>query len=117
MWGVFDKAVEFVRSSSDKSNLVFRDELSKTPLIRREEEMEERKKKKNGEGRGAAMRVKILMTREEAERLLSKCKDGGRLEFKDVVDEMMTIPANRVSVVNPETCRHDEVLKSIPEEC
>lgn len=88
-------------------------------MIRREEEMEERKKKKKGEGegRGAAMRVKILMTREEAERLLSKCKDGGRLEFKDVVHEMMTIPANRVSVVNPETCRHDEVLKSIPEEC
>lgn len=48
--------------------------------------------------------VKILMTKEEAVRLLSKCKDGGRLEFGDVAGELMQIPVNRrrkgISVVD-----------------
>lgn len=102
MWGVFDKAVDFVRSRSteEKKKLVYRDELSKAPLIQREE--------RNGD---KGIRVKILMTKEEAERLLSKCKDRGSLEFKDVVHELMNIPADRVTVV------HDAVLNSIPEEC
>ena len=118
MWGVFDKAAEFLRSSRDARKMVYRDELNKKPLIQREELMDGRnRKKKNQEGRREAMRVKILMTKEQAERLLSKCKDGGSLEFKDVVHELMTIPADRITVIDPDTSSHDGVLKTIPEEC
>jgi len=31
--------------------------------------------------------VKVRMTKEEAARMLSKCKDGGFLDFKDVAQE------------------------------
>ncbi|KAI3468608.1 hypothetical protein Pfo_025271 [Paulownia fortunei] len=44
----------------------------------------------------SGIQVKILMTKEEAARLLSKCKDGGILEFKDVSSELVRIPNNRV---------------------
>lgn len=51
--------------------------------------------------RGAGIRVKVKMTKEEAARLLSKCKQGGVLEFKDVARELVELPANRVSVIVP----------------
>ncbi|TKY71028.1 hypothetical protein E2542_SST07323 [Spatholobus suberectus] len=50
-------------------------------------------------GKGG-IRVKVKMTKEEAARLLSKCKEGGILEFKDVARELVAIPLNRVSVVS-----------------
>lgn len=122
MWGVFDRVVEtLVPSGREKKHLVYRDELSKAPLIHREEaKVDERKCStigKKEEGTRGVTRVKILMTKAEAERLLSKCKDGGSLEFRDVVREMINIPANRICVVDPETCRRDGLLKTIPEEC
>lgn len=46
-----------------------------------------------------SMRVKVLMTKEDATRLLSKCSRGGTLDFKDVSTSLMQIPVNRVSVV------------------
>lgn len=49
---------------------------------------------------GGNIRVKIKMTKEEAARLLSKCKEGGVLEFKDVARELVALPMNRVSVVS-----------------
>ncbi|KAK4381591.1 hypothetical protein Sango_2952000 [Sesamum angolense] len=56
--------------------------------------------------RGKVVRVKILMRKEEAVGLLSKCRDGGILDFKDVAEELMLlqIPKNRVSVF--ESSRH-----------
>ena len=63
------------------------------------------------------MRVKVTMTKQEAARLLARCKEGGVLEFKDVARELVHIPVNRVSVVVPplSTCS-GKVLHSIPEE-
>ncbi|KAG8496818.1 hypothetical protein CXB51_008044 [Gossypium anomalum] len=62
------------------------------------------------------IRVKVKMTREEAVRLLSKCKDGGVLEFKDVTRELVDLPGNRVNIVSPCPDRNIPVLYRIPEE-
>lgn len=63
------------------------------------------------------IRVKVKMTKEEAARLLSRCKDGGFLEFKDVALELAQIPVDRVSVVSPNPiCDDHPVLRGIPEE-
>ncbi|PON69023.1 hypothetical protein TorRG33x02_260640 [Trema orientale] len=46
------------------------------------------------------LRMKVLMTKQDAARLLSRCKGGGGvLEFKDVARELVQIPVNRVYVV------------------
>ncbi|KAI8569773.1 hypothetical protein RHMOL_Rhmol02G0303300 [Rhododendron molle] len=104
----------------NKPNYVLRDELDKdkstnklkkrdnkvpaeaTPLIQKEKELEREQSHRplvGGEER-EGMKVKILMTKEEAARLLSKCREGGVLEFRDVVRELVQIPASRVSVVS-----------------
>lgn len=49
---------------------------------------------------GGGMKVKILMTKEEAARLLSRCADGGVLAFKDVANELVDIPSSRVAVIS-----------------
>jgi hypothetical protein len=59
--------------------------------------------------------VKVRMTKQEAARMLSNCKDGGLLDFKDVARELVHIPPNRVNVVSAEA-RIGRVLESIPEE-
>jgi leucyl aminopeptidase len=59
--------------------------------------------------------VKLRMTKEEAARMLSKCKDGGFLDFKDVARELVNIPPNRVNLVSSEASIRP-VLESIPEE-
>ncbi|XP_059442038.1 uncharacterized protein LOC132176567 [Corylus avellana] len=59
--------------------------------------------------------VKVRMTKQEAARMLSKCKDGGFLDFKDVAHELAHIPPDRVNIVSAEA-RNGQVLKSIPEE-
>ncbi|GMN31572.1 hypothetical protein TIFTF001_003305 [Ficus carica] len=58
------------------------------------------------------------MTKQEANRLLSRCKDGGVLEFKDVARELVQIPVNRVAVYNnpTTTCSGSTLLHTIPEE-
>ncbi|KAG5563447.1 hypothetical protein RHGRI_006015 [Rhododendron griersonianum] len=100
----------------NKPNYVLRDELDKnkstnklkkrdnkvpaeaTPLLQKEKELgrEQRHRRSlvGGEEREGT-KVKILMTKEEAARLLSKCRDGGVLEFRDVVRELVQIPASR----------------------
>ncbi|KAJ6927176.1 hypothetical protein NC651_011295 [Populus alba x Populus x berolinensis] len=55
------------------------------------------------------------MTKEEAARLMAKCKEGGLLEFKDVAHELAQLPANRVSVVSSNG-GYGGLLRSIPEE-
>ena len=59
-------------------------------------------------GERGGIRVKVKMTKEEAARLLSKCKEGGVLEFKDVARELVALPVNRVSVVS--TCTNNNSL-------
>ncbi|KAJ4828892.1 hypothetical protein Tsubulata_013765 [Turnera subulata] len=69
------------------------------------------------ENRGV-MRVKVKMTKEEAARLMSKCKEGRVLGFMDVANELVQLPVSRVSIVS---CGSGGggfggVLESIPEE-
>ncbi|GMH09333.1 hypothetical protein Nepgr_011174 [Nepenthes gracilis] len=69
------------------------------------------------EKKGVNIRVKVLMTKEEAAKLLSKCKDQkGTIELSDAVRELLTIPSNRVHVISAASNNHDMVLHSIPEE-
>ncbi|KAF4389405.1 hypothetical protein G4B88_006464 [Cannabis sativa] len=70
------------------------------------EEIEEKK----------VMRVKVTMTKQDAARLLSKCKEGGKLDFKDVALELVRIPVDRVSVdlsPNPTTCSSSSSPKKV----
>ncbi|KAJ6943659.1 hypothetical protein NC652_009191 [Populus alba x Populus x berolinensis] len=62
------------------------------------------------------MRVKVRMTKQEAARLMAKCKEGGLLEFKDVAHELVQLPVNRVSAVVSSNGGYGGVLHSIPEE-
>ncbi|XP_022985430.1 uncharacterized protein LOC111483436 [Cucurbita maxima] len=43
------------------------------------------------------VRITVKLTKQEANRMLSRCSDGGVLEFGDVASELMRIPAARVS--------------------
>ncbi|CAL5433770.1 unnamed protein product [Camellia sinensis] len=139
-----------------KQNYIYRDELDKKssilprklkktakeseaakPLLQKEDGKKNiERENHHGDGGGGSgsgsggMKVRVLMTKEEAARLLSKCKDGGVLQFKDVACELIQIPQNRVSVVdssqtvspisipNPVQLfkTNDGVLESIPEE-
>ncbi|KAF7150660.1 hypothetical protein RHSIM_Rhsim02G0243900 [Rhododendron simsii] len=123
-------------SNQNKPNYILRDDLDKknptnklkkrenkvpaeaiVPLLQKEKELERERSHRpllGGEEREGT-KVKILMTKEEAARLLSKCRDGGVLEFRDVVRELVQIPASRVSVVSSGK-GEDRVLGSIPEE-
>ncbi|OIT24193.1 hypothetical protein A4A49_57184, partial [Nicotiana attenuata] len=57
---------------------------------------EEEQKKKNtiavDNANNAIIKVKILMKKEDAERLLLKCKEGGVLEFNIVAQELVQVP-------------------------
>ncbi|KAL2902769.1 ATP phosphoribosyltransferase regulatory subunit [Bienertia sinuspersici] len=44
------------------------------------------------------VRVKVLLTKDEASKLLAKCKEEGVLDFKDVVMELGKLPAQRIDV-------------------
>ncbi|GKV31722.1 hypothetical protein SLEP1_g40391 [Rubroshorea leprosula] len=65
------------------------------------------------------MRVKVKMTKQEAARLLAKCKKGGVLEFRDVARALVEIPASRIRIVEGNltttVTRKSTVLDSIPE--
>ncbi|KAG4134013.1 hypothetical protein ERO13_D08G130400v2 [Gossypium hirsutum] len=130
--------LDFIESKSS-SKFIYRDELSKkkipsnqkkyygdylsssTPLLKVKDR--ERDPKISSSARGfdgkagtTVTRVKLKMTKEEAARLLSKCKDGGILDFKDVARELVHLPPDRVIVVSPFTATNS-VLDGIPEEC
>ncbi|OMO79756.1 hypothetical protein CCACVL1_13441 [Corchorus capsularis] len=108
------------------SKFIYRDELcrknksynyddsissSKVPLIKVGKDHEKKDDQKT------TIRVKVKMTKQEAARLLSKCKDGGVLEFRDVARELVHLPKDRVSVVTSSPCPGSHaVLDSIPEE-
>ena len=84
-------------------------------------EYSEKKKLERRGGAGSAVeekgvvRVKVRMTKQEASRLLAKCKEGGVLEFKDVAHELAQLPVDRVSVLSP-VGGYGGVLHTIPED-
>lgn len=61
------------------------------------------------------VRVKVLLTKAEAAKLLAKCKgDEGGLDFKDVVNQLMKLPPQRINVVSSPSKDFD--LETISEE-
>ncbi|KAL8521280.1 hypothetical protein ACS0TY_011716 [Phlomoides rotata] len=77
-------------------------------LIYRDDELKNNEgqfDEKDGSGGGkSGIQLKIVMTREEAVRLLSKCRDrGGSLQFKDVDNELVRLPNNRLQLVSTTT--------------
>ncbi|KAJ7001204.1 hypothetical protein NC653_011594 [Populus alba x Populus x berolinensis] len=116
-------------TGSKGTNLIYRDELSKKTSPKKIKKggnclaSKEEDERENFEKRGDAssvqekdvIRVKVRMTKEEAARLMAKCKEGGLLEFKDVAHELVQLPANRVRVVSSNG-GYGGLLRSIPEE-
>ncbi|KAL9386928.1 hypothetical protein Peur_020052 [Populus x canadensis] len=115
---------------SKGTNLIYRDELSKKISPKKLKKdgnclaIKEEDARKNFEKRGHAssvqekdvIRVKVRMTKQEAARLMAKCKEGGLLEFKDVAHELVQLPVNRISTVVSSNGGYGGVLRSIPEE-
>ncbi|TQD93273.1 hypothetical protein C1H46_021095 [Malus baccata] len=110
-------------------DVVYIDELiSKKPFSRKQkvngsctcyENSEPLIKEELEDGKRGVLRVKVKMTKQEAARMLSKCKNGGILDFKDVACELMQIPTGRITVESSPAsslCVVGPVLKSIPEE-
>ncbi|XP_070040393.1 uncharacterized protein [Nicotiana tomentosiformis] len=103
-------------STTSPTTYVCRDELNikKKPKIKKqvkfdlepkyqhpaEEEISHEEQKKNNtvadDNANNGIKVKILMKKEDAERLLLKCKEGGVLEFMDVAQELVQVPSIRV---------------------
>ncbi|CAI9094308.1 OLC1v1030025C1 [Oldenlandia corymbosa var. corymbosa] len=90
------------KNSLETTATTTKDSCNKSPNDFGAIEDEEKKPRKGMIGNNN--KVKVLMTKEEATRLLSKCKDGGLLEFKDVVNELVHIPINRLSLVSSSPC-------------
>ncbi|XP_070040397.1 uncharacterized protein [Nicotiana tomentosiformis] len=69
-----------------------------------QEEISHEEQKKNNtvavDNANNGIKVKILMKKEDAERLLLKCKEGGVLEFKDVAQELVQVPSTSVRVLS-----------------
>ncbi|XAR55141.1 hypothetical protein NMG60_11030551 [Bertholletia excelsa] len=102
------------KNSESKPSCVYGDDLNKKPAAEKEE-AEPLLEREGGEKNREGVKVKVLMTKEEAARLLSKCKYGGMLEFGDVAQELGNIPASRVVVV-PAGSGRDGMFQSTHEE-
>ncbi|GKB89003.1 hypothetical protein Tco_0961275 [Tanacetum coccineum] len=61
------------------------------------------------------MRVKVLMTKDDARLLLAKCDNRGALSFKDVATVLTQIPIDRVAIVSHNSPNGKVVIDSIPE--
>ncbi|KAG6788218.1 hypothetical protein POTOM_004275 [Populus tomentosa] len=124
-------STESIRRSKAGTDLIYRDALTKkTPpkKIKKGDDClasKEDSEKKRLERRGCAgsaveekgvVRVKVRMTKQEASRLMAKCKEGGVLEFKDVAHELAQLRVDRVRVVSPVDGGYGGVLHTIPEE-
>jgi hypothetical protein len=111
--------VEETRTSALNAKPIYRDELDQKNESKKKVEKNSEKKSYGGSSvdKKEVMRVKVKMTKQEAARMLSKCKDGGFLDFKDVAHELVFIPPNRVTLVSAEATINGQVLlRSIPEE-
>ncbi|KAJ4870803.1 Uncharacterized protein Rs2_47586 [Raphanus sativus] len=49
-------------------------------------------------GKEEVVRIKIKMTKQEAQRLLGKCKNDSVLDFEHVVDQIAHVPAHQLQV-------------------
>jgi predicted TIM-barrel fold metal-dependent hydrolase len=120
--------VEEPRKPAPNAKPIYRDELEKKASKKKVEkksyvsstaDKKDFEKKSYGVSSSAdkqkVITVKVRMTKEEAARMLSKCKDGGFLDFKDVARELVNIPPNRVNLVSSEASIRP-VLESFPEE-
>lgn len=107
------KNITQVEKQPKSTKVVYRDELTKKQSPSKTEKKSVRFadsapttlggkdcEKSKAEETTSGIRVKVRMTKEEAKRLLSKCKEGGVLEFKDVARELVSIPVNRVTVMS-----------------
>lgn len=127
----FDTLDEILQlnKSSAKNNIIYRDDLRKKPSPKKlkkaknlEAYSEPFLKKEQGktfcpaQDNKEVIRIKVVMTKQEAARLLSKCQDGGVLGFKDVASELVELPTNRVRIIPPSTSSTGSGLKTIPEE-
>lgn len=112
-----------------KNNIIYRDDLRKKPSPKKLKQAKhfeassEPLLKKNFGGQSCGpkedkevIRIKVVMTKQEAARLLSKCRDGGVLGFKDLATELVELPTNSVSIVPSSTGSGHAVLTTIPEE-
>ncbi|WRX18895.1 hypothetical protein QQP08_011382 [Theobroma cacao] len=106
------------KQSPSKLKTCYGDSFSSSkPLLKVKDDKDMKKKSSGATGfdAKATIRVKVRMTKQEAARLLSKCKDGGVLEFRDVARELVALPKDRVIVAFP--CPgSNAALDSIPEE-
>ena len=112
---ISDKNVQVEKTSVTKA--VYRDELSKkqsprkavkktvrfadsAPTILGEKnEKEDCEKRIFSAEERPGIRVKVKMTKEEAIQFLSKIKEGGFLDVKDVAPELVSFSVNRVKPV------------------
>lgn len=63
----------------------------------------------------SGVQVKILMKKEDAARLLLKCREGGVLEFMDVAHELVSSSNVRVLSSTIHSSSNNGSLKAIPE--
>ncbi|XWS50090.1 hypothetical protein CRYUN_Cryun12cG0058600 [Craigia yunnanensis] len=105
------------KKSPSKQKSYYGDSFSSTqPLLNVKDEKDIKRSSTGFDGKASTtIRVKVKMTKQEAARLLSKCKDGGILEFRDVASELVDLPMDRVNVVSLCPCSK-AVPDSIPEE-
>ncbi|XWS38231.1 hypothetical protein CRYUN_Cryun19dG0113100 [Craigia yunnanensis] len=104
------------KKSPSKQKSYYGDSFSSTQSLLKVKDEKDIKSSTRFDGKASTIiRIKVKMTKQEAARLLSKCKDGGILEFRDVAGELVNLPMDRVRVVSPFPGSNAE-LDSIPEE-
>lgn len=64
----------------------------------KEKALEEKEGLNMVEGKEKVVRVKIKMTKQEAQRLLSKCENDSVLDFEHVVDHIAHVPVHQLQV-------------------
>ncbi|KAL1222583.1 hypothetical protein V5N11_018951 [Cardamine amara subsp. amara] len=64
----------------------------------KEKSLEEKEGLNMAEGKEKVVRVKIKMTKQEAQRLLSKCENDRVLDFEHVVDQIAHVPVHQLQV-------------------
>ncbi|CAH2078129.1 unnamed protein product [Thlaspi arvense] len=64
----------------------------------KEKPLEEKECLSMVKGKEEVVRVKIKMTKQEAQRLLSKCKNDSVLDFDHVVDQIAHVPVHQLQV-------------------
>ncbi|XP_039048792.1 uncharacterized protein LOC120189641 [Hibiscus syriacus] len=100
--------------TTSKEKSFFDDSIPSTkPLLEVKDRDDMERSRSDFYSKGSPIKVKVKMTKQEAARLLSKCKDGGVLEFRDVAEAIANLPMDRVNVVNPDSlAEHSQLAES-----